>query len=1272
MTQRIFISYAHADYDFLLRLQKHLGGLQHNKIISIFDDRSIVPGSKWHDEIRNELEYADLILFLVSPDFLGSGYIQSVEVDRAIARYRANQVQMVPILIRPCTLQGTPLAQIQALPRDLRPVTEWPDIDAAFREIAESLHHIIQHSPKMPADTYRAGEQISSREIIQAADKIPKRKQSASKTVAVDPIVDQKIKYDWGDAPNSTNFVGRSEEYGRVRSWIFDESVSVVGLLGIGGIGKTALAARIASSSESGIYFDRVFWRSLRNAPKLVDLLVEALQFLSNEAYASIDKSIDQIFSDLAGIMTAKKCLIVLDNFESILASQKAGHFLNDYEAYGKLVEFLGDSNHNSTLLFTGREKPHELSMLESVHGRVRSIELDGLSTKDGQSILELKGVSGSDEDLAKLISTYSGNPLALKIISEMIREVYHGEIVDLIRDGQPIFDEIQNIIEEQFNRLSPLECSIVYWLAIEREPISREVLSDSLSGHTSKRELAIALQALRRRSLIEQTESGFTLQNVIMEFASNEFTKIISEEISSNTLLFLNSHCLIKAEAADFIRQSQIRMILEPISRELIRMFETENTVLEHLKHLCEMLKTKQETRQGYAAGSIINILIHLQFDLRFFDFSTLTIRQACLQNTQLCRVDFQNCEFSGSTFLETFSGVVCVSISPDGSLLAVGSNDAKIRVWSLDDGEQLFTLEGHTSGVWDLAFNSTSKLLVSGGNDCAIRIWSVSDQRCIRSIEEHKKWVRSVDFCQNDRVIVSGSADRTIRFWDVGDWNCIRTIEAHEDEITTIAVSNKKNIVASGSSDSTIAIWDVKSGKLIRRFNECSGRVECVAFHPITDSIAIAGADGKITVVDMENDQTNFVLEGHTDVVSSLSFSPDGKFLVSSGFDKTVRLWDITSKQCLRILSGHSRWVRSVKYHPSHELIASGSDDQTVRLYDSKRGHCLKTFRGYNNPILTVAVQPNEKLFASGSDDGLVRLWDLDTNECIATLDGHTARVWLVTFSKDGKYLASSSDDNTIVIWDMEKHSFRTRIPKIGTVPLKPLVFNSLGSAVFSSAGKSIVMLDIRNGNLAKEYIAEDRIWSVACSPDEKMVVGGCADGHLYVWDCASGRLLRKLTGHVGHADAIVFSSDGMLLASAGTDRTIRLWNLLDDSSAQIFEGHEDVVTSVSFNHADTRLVSGSVDTTVRVWSVPTGECLHTFNCHESVVWDVRFLGSTGEIVTCSEDETIRVMRQDQAEATRTFRIPRPYERMNISNVSGLTPARIESLKSLGAIIR
>jgi hypothetical protein len=145
---KLFISYAHADESFKEELKKHLSGLKRNGLVEEWHDRYIKPGELWDEEIKRNLNEAQIILFLISSDFMASDYINDVEIGNALSRYSRGEVIIIPIIIRSCDFSSLQVSSFQALPKDAKPITKWDDRDEAWLNVINGIKSVLQMTPK--------------------------------------------------------------------------------------------------------------------------------------------------------------------------------------------------------------------------------------------------------------------------------------------------------------------------------------------------------------------------------------------------------------------------------------------------------------------------------------------------------------------------------------------------------------------------------------------------------------------------------------------------------------------------------------------------------------------------------------------------------------------------------------------------------------------------------------------------------------------------------------------------------------------------------------------------------------------------------------------------------------------------------------------------------------------------------------------------------------------------------------------------------------------
>jgi hypothetical protein len=443
---------------------------------------------------------------------------------------------------------------------------------------------------------------------------------------------------DWGSAIDTSIFYGRTEEMALVKNWVTGDRCRLLGVFGIGGIGKTAFATKLAEQVQED--FELVVWRSLRNAPSVEGLIAELISFLTNQAIAALPQDFDSLLNMLIQALKQSRSLIVLDNGESILRSGATnGQYNAGYEGYGELLRQVGQVRHQSCMILTSREMPSEVLPPDSNDTMVRSLQLSGLQEEARQMFRHELAIA---PETTQLIDFYRGNPLALTVVSRSIYSMFDGDVQTFLEQETNVFGDIRHLIDQQYSRLSDLEQKVMYWLAIEREAINTDNLRQDIVPMVSKTQILESVSSLRWRSLIEKQSHGYTQQPVVMEYMTERLIDFVYDTTIAGNPEFLLQYALVQPRAEDYIRETQVRHILQPLSDRLLAHYGSADFMQRELMALLEILQERQ-TAIGYAHSNVLNLVRACQTDLtksfsRFPEqvtaYSDLQVLERLLQN--------------------------------------------------------------------------------------------------------------------------------------------------------------------------------------------------------------------------------------------------------------------------------------------------------------------------------------------------------------------------------------------------------------------------------------------------------------------------------------------------------------------------------------------------------------------------------------------------------------------------------------------------------------
>jgi WD40 repeat protein/DNA-binding SARP family transcriptional activator len=1134
--------------------------------------------------------------------------------------------------------------------------------------------------------------------------------------------------------PSASLFIGRHEELTQLGLWHLDEHDSVIAILGIGGAGKSALAARYARALfdrvDSVTRVDRVLWASLLNAPPCTAILRIWLRALADQHLAELPDTADELLALLFRYLRDQRCLLVLDNFESVVAERgalRAGH-----EDYGLLLQAMSQRTHGSCLLLTSRNLPSALTQLARAHSGVRVLSLAGLPVADGAVLLAQAGIAG---ERAELVRRYSGNPLALKLAADAVRDLFRGDVEAFLAHGTPVFGDIQAVLDEQVNRLGPLERELLTALAVAREPMPVRALLEELAMPADRSRFLRAIQALQHSSLIEAAQGGvLALQNVVTEYLTDRLLQSITADLAVDRLDRFGRHPLVNARAYEHVQDSQRRVLLRPIADWAVERWRQQGTV-RRLETWLEQLRNDEAHGASYAAANLLHLLVHLQAEMAGLDFSHLTVRQADLRTPLLGGVNFAGAKFRNCAFTNTLGVISALAISADGRWLATGGSDGGIFLWRMPDFQLHATLHRHTDSVSALSFSHDSQTLASGGYDGQVCLWDVSakpvlskaeglntssqDGQLIRALTTRSASITALSLYRDGDALAIVEPDNVIRLWDWRRETLLHTLTTNA-MVTGLAISPDESTLTSVGDHGDINIWRLETGERVRQLHGHGGKILSVAFHPHGGCVATGGEDGQICIWDAPTGDLRHVIKAHSDFVLSLAYSQDGTTLgssgadgticlwdaevgcprrtlvghrgwvkavafaadgitlVSGGYDQTVRLWDTQAGQEQHVARGHLRWVNYLKFSNDGRMLASASLDGAVRIWDAESGSLLHALNGPQAATRNLAFSPNDALLASVGDDRLVRLWDARSGNLLHALSGHTASVRVVNFSLDGRTMMSGSNDRSIRIWDVESGQLECVISQAdatfprsaGFMPRQP---QPQSRFAFGTYHNTVEIVDSNTGEALLTLDTGAASPSVvAFEPQCRLLACGTNSGDILVWDTANPgkpRFRLSATAATSPIWRILFSRGSSKLAWVNASSEISLLDLESGWVSEPMPSHYGAFC-VAFSSDGERLITDGPDHTVLIRDAASGEVQHALRGHAAIVTSIEAHPANNMIASSSADGAIRLWDGMTGKCLTVLEPKGPYAGMNITGATGITPAQRETLLSLGAI--
>ncbi|NER97663.1 MAG: WD40 repeat domain-containing protein [Symploca sp. SIO1B1] len=615
-------------------------------------------------------------------------------------------------------------------------------------------------------------------------------------------------------------------------------------------------------------------------------------------------------------------------------------------------------------------------------------------------------------------------------------------------------------------------------------------------------------------------------------------------------------------------------------------------------------------------------------------------------------------------SPLLQTITGhpgsLEAVTIAPNGEYF-ISAGDSELKAWSIESGEELFSIRCDRSDVTDLIITSDGRFVVAAFREGVIQVWSLKNKQEVLTLLGHSGAVLGVaEIAKN--YLISASTDKTLKLWDLTQGAAVDTLSAEVGSFNGVAVLSDKRVVSACGSEPSLSrkhhvikIWDLKEKKELFTLGEHEWPVREVVVTP-DGRYAVTASNEILKVWDLLTQVERFTLTGHTWRIKSLAVASN-RLIVSASSDGILKIWDIERGKALSTLKGHQAGVLDVAVTPDSKRAISVAMDGTIKVWDLEFAEAGSNLPQHEDAVTKVAVTSDGKRAISTSKDRTAIVWDLVNRKPMLTFRGHTGWVSDIAVMADNRRVVSSSWDGTLQIWNIETGELLSTLSdeseRVEAVEVTP----NEKYAVSVTEGRYIKVWDLVHQTVRFTLSGHEKIISsIAITPDSKRVISAAADRQLKVWDIETGVELLCFPNNYPPLPSLPdeFGNDSLRGKVVGfiapLDRTKKMPVISsrresDNATEQYFLAMRDAKTAVTVMPDCQRIISGSNSGVLNMWDLGTGEELLALDDSASGVTSVcvspngRFAFATCGLPHYSSDNTLRVWDLERKQIIARF---------------------------------
>lgn len=1031
-----------------------------------------------------------------------------------------------------------------------------------------------------------------------------------------------------------------------------DKPSGVVSLEGMGGTGKTSLAAHCLAMPEiSDLFPAGIYWLTVgrdRSGERLSSYFCDAIQALSGQHFAATD--VDIAAAGLIDCLASRQgsCLLVVD----------------DVWGNDQLQPLLRGGS-SVTRLVISRNRLGALKAAPSVELGMMTLPQAKTTLLNGLGSVEVSGLA--EPLITKLAQFSRGWPVLLAILSAALRSnmssgasmaevaAWTGRLLE--RGGPAALDNslpetiaqsVDATIQSTLELVDP-HCRQLYAALCvfgEDAVVPDHLIASYWWGllRVPEEEVRLYLSRLTQLRLISlrwtNGSPGRLMHDVLRDYLLHRH--------SSEDLVALNT-VLIRAWEDTLLEPLQggqwwhvspaEQFVYEHLARHLLhaRLFEERAQLLTDLRWLAaqisslgSVISTVADLRSSKepAHGALVRMLERhgavLQRESSPGGLASTLLSRASLTpglaetaakyEAELEWPILKSCWTLEDLAPEDVSGHVGpigdIAISPDGKFLASASDDRLALIWDRHGRSILHRLVGHSERVRSCSFSPKGDLLLTSGMDGTARLWSVltGEPRFMMGRENHAL----LGSCWSpDSELVAGSfSDGRTIVWRATDGDVLADIKTEATGGTWDCEFVGQDHLLTVGDDGNLRQWHILDRECVLDVDVHKSRIRRCSVSRDSARALTAGSDGTVGMVRLVTGAVEGYLIGHDDRIRSAVFSSDDRYVLTASEDRSVRLWTASGLSEIAVASGHTDWVGRAIFGEGTQEILSAGGDATIRIWNIRRpGVSAAKGEEETTEVHRYERGGNDTVSCCFSPDGEVVFFGKVNHvrgraingEVVGDFAGHLGRVLDVT--ADEEHLYSSGSDGIVKAWRCATGAVEASV-RLDT-RIWSLDTGSDSENLVSAAEDGRVRLHSKKSLTVLKSSDKMRGHVMACmiSPDKSSLSFAGDDGHMHIGPLNEFPLGQVLVPVPNFRSiwSSCYSHDGSFLAVAGepADQTLILevgtWKVRSELNSRVGR-----VTSVSFSLDDKLVATCGDDGYIGIWDAATGDSITGLRMH------------------------------------------------------------------------